>query len=103
MQCFKFKVAPSELEDLLRKHEDIADVAVIGVKHDRLGEAPRAYIVPKSDKLTHDSVHAHLEKKVAPHKKLNGGIEFISAVPKAASGKILRRHLLKDYLEKNPS
>jgi len=65
-----------------------------------LGEAPRAYIVPKNNSLAPESVHAHLNQKVAPYKKLHGGIEFISAVPKAASGKILRRQLLNDYLAK---
>jgi len=88
------------LEDLLRKHKDVADVAVIGVKHDRLGEAPRAYIVPKSDSLTADHLNKFVEQKVAAHKRLNGGIEFVTAIPKAASGKILRRQLLDDYLSK---
>ena len=40
-----FQVAPAELEDLLRLHDKVADVAVIGVPDERHGELPRAYIV----------------------------------------------------------
>lgn len=91
------QVAPSELEDVLRKHPDIADVAVVGVPNERNGEAPRAYIVPRNDKLTADEIHSFLKPQLAQHKQLNGGIEFIDTIPKAASGKILKRLLLADY------
>lgn len=40
-------MSPSELENILLKHPDVADVGVLGVPHDRMGEAPRAYIVAK--------------------------------------------------------
>ncbi|OXA48383.1 4-coumarate--CoA ligase-like 2 [Folsomia candida] len=42
------RVAPAELEDILRQHPDIADVAVIGIPHEKLGGAPRAYVMPKA-------------------------------------------------------
>lgn len=42
-----------------------------------------------------------METKVSPNKKLKGGVEFVQAIPKAASGKILRRELKKDYLSKH--
>ena len=41
------QVAPAELEGLLIAHEDIADAAVIGITHDRNGEAPKAYVVTR--------------------------------------------------------
>merc|ERR1711997_1435875 len=40
-----FQVPPAELEDLIRSHEDVLDVAVIGIQDERKGEVPRAYIV----------------------------------------------------------
>ena len=36
-----FQVAPAELEDLLRQHPKIQDVAVIGIPHEKYGEVPR--------------------------------------------------------------
>src|SRR5690348_9707373 len=54
-----FQVAPSELEDELRKHPDVADVAVIGVPNEEWGELPRAYIVPRSKSLTTDQVNGY--------------------------------------------
>lgn len=41
------QVAPSELEQTVMQHEGVADVAVVGVPHPTMGEAPRAFIVLK--------------------------------------------------------
>jgi len=96
------QVAPAELEDILRKHPGVADVAVIGVPDIRSGEAPRAYIVRKegSKPVTKTKLHTYMQRKVANYKLLRGGIEFVAAIPKAVSGKILRRELKADYLKK---
>jgi 4-coumarate--CoA ligase len=89
------------LEDILRTSKDIADVAVVGVRHERLGEAPRAFIVLKPNaKLTENQVHDFLERKIAPHKKLAGGVQFIDQIPKALSGKILRKEIVRLYIDK---
>ncbi|CAL8097190.1 unnamed protein product [Orchesella dallaii] len=94
------QVAPSELEDMLRTHPDVADVAVIGIPDERAGELPRAYIVRKNDALSENAVKDFIAEKVSEHKKLAGGVEFLTAIPKAASGKILRRELKALYLSK---
>ncbi len=88
-----FQVAPAELEALLLTHEDIADAAVIGV-HDADGnEVPMAYVVPQpSVRLTEDDVTAYVAERVAPYKKVRR-VAFVTSVPRAASGKILRREL----------
>jgi len=95
------QVAPAELEDILRQVPDVVDVAVIGIPHEVWGELPRAYIVRKSDSLTENNIHIFLHGKISKHKELKGGIEFVSIIPKAASGKILRRELKADYLAKH--
>ena len=87
------QVAPAELEALLQSHEKIADAAVIGVPDERLGEAPKAFVVKKDASLSEKEVEEFVGTKVARHKHLVGGVEFIEAVPKSASGKILRRLL----------
>jgi len=95
-------VAPSELEDILRDLPYVDDVAVIGIpSHEKgAGELPRAYIVRGDPKLTEDDVHKFLKPIVSSHKQLMGGIEFVKEIPKAPSGKILRRELKDEYCKK---
>lgn len=45
---FTLQVAPSELEEVILQHPKVKEVGVIGVPHDRFGEAPRAFIVASS-------------------------------------------------------
>ena len=94
------QVAPAELEALLQNHEKIADAAVIGVTNERLGEAPKAYVVKKDASLGEKEVEEYVAGRVAEHKWLAGGVEFIDAIPKTASGKILRR-VLRDLEAQN--
>eukprot|EP01101_Sappina_pedata_P013188 TRINITY_DN9469_c0_g1_i1.p1 TRINITY_DN9469_c0_g1~~TRINITY_DN9469_c0_g1_i1.p1 ORF type:complete len:538 (+),score=220.97 TRINITY_DN9469_c0_g1_i1:46-1659(+) len=92
-----FQVAPAELEAILLSHESIADAAVVPVKDDEAGELPKAFVVVKENHtVTAEEIVEFVGKQVAPHKKLRGGVEFIAQIPKASSGKILRRSLRKD-------
>ena len=101
---FSLKVPPAELEDLLRGNPEVADVAVIGIPHERFGEAPRAYIVKKPDSnLTEQDVVTFVAQNTASYKHLVGGVEFISAVPKSNSGKILRKELKAKYESESTS
>ena len=50
--------------------------------------------------MSKEEVHSYLEKKVAPYKKLRGGIEHVDEIPKSLSGKILRRVLKEQELSK---
>ena len=49
----------------------------------------------KSSKETADQIITYMDSKLAPHKRLRGGIQFMEAIPKSPSGKILRR-ILRD-------
>ena len=99
-----FQVAPAELEGKLMDSQLVNDVAVIGVQDEEMHtEIPRAYIVPSkkgADEKEAADIVDWIEKKVANHKRLRGGIVFVDEVPKSASGKILRR-LLKERSKKD--
>ncbi|GAA2835319.1 AMP-binding protein [Kribbella solani] len=87
-----YQVPPAELEAVLLTDDRIADAAVIGVDADG-NEVPKAFVVPMPGvALTAADVIAYVAARVAPYKKIRQ-VEFIDAVPKAASGKILRREL----------
>ncbi|OIW31188.1 acetyl-CoA synthetase-like protein [Coniochaeta ligniaria NRRL 30616] len=95
------QVAPAELEAHLLAHDAVDDCAVISVHDDRDGEAPKAFVVkaPSRAGQKDEGVAAEIIKHVQDHKAkykwLKGGVEFIDAIPKSPSGKILRR-LLRD-------
>ncbi|MFG3498093.1 4-coumarate--CoA ligase family protein [Streptomyces sp. NPDC047928] len=85
-----FQVAPAELEALLLTHPAVRDAAVIGVPDDDGNEIPKAYVV--ADELTEGDIIDFVAGQVAPYKKIRR-VEFIDAVPRATTGKILRREL----------
>ncbi|EHK17053.1 uncharacterized protein TRIVIDRAFT_80487 [Trichoderma virens Gv29-8] len=99
-----FQVPPAELEEKLIGREDIADVCVIGIwDKEQHTEIPRAYVVLRSgveeSEAKAKEITEWLNAKVAPSKKLRGGVRFIKEVPKSQAGKILRR-LLRDQVKK---
>ena len=57
-------------------------------------------MVPKGD-ISPEDVVDFVAERVAPYKKLRGGVEFVDKIPKSASGKILRRDLRKRELERS--
>ena len=95
-----WQVAPPELEAVLLSHPQIVDAAVIGIQFSRdESQLPRAYVVrrpgPDGDLLSEDEVKEFMKGKLAQYKRLDGGVRFVDAIPKSASGKILKR-LLRD-------
>ncbi|KAI1500621.1 hypothetical protein F5X99DRAFT_385410 [Biscogniauxia marginata] len=95
------QVAPAELEAHLLAHPSVHDCAVIPVPDEGAGEVPKAYVVKaasaaaRPDAEVAADIRKHVEDYKARYKWLKGGVEFIDAVPKSPSGKILRR-LLRD-------
>jgi 4-coumarate--CoA ligase len=99
-----FQVPPAELEGILIDHPKISDVAVLGIyNNEQATEVPRAYVVPaggiEASEQTENDIVDWLAARVANHKRLRGGVRFVDAIPKSASGKILRRVLKEEALK----
>ncbi|XXG43806.1 hypothetical protein AAC387_Pa01g3762 [Persea americana] len=88
-----FQVPPAELEALLISHPFIADAAVVPQKDEVNGEVPVAFVVRSKDfEITEESVKEFIAKQVVFYKRLHK-VCFVHAIPKSASGKILRKDL----------
>ncbi|CAH0016591.1 unnamed protein product [Clonostachys rhizophaga] len=90
-----FQVAPAELEGIIASHPAVLDAAVIGVPQNYT-EVPRAYVVlapPAKGKISEEDIMDFVKSKVMDYKRLRGGVRFVDAVPRSASGKILRKEL----------
>lgn len=86
------------MESHLLSHPAVADCCVISVPDRVAGELPKAFVV-KSPSAGNDdvaiikSIQKYVEDHKARYKWLKGGVEFIEAIPKSPSGKIMRRVL----------
>lgn len=95
-----FQVAPAELEEILRSHPDILDAAIVGVKHDKNGEAPRAFVIKQPEsQITEEDIKHFVSEKVVEYKQLEGGVQFLDVIPKNATGKIMRREIKLKYCQ----
>ncbi|MEE2899749.1 MAG: 4-coumarate--CoA ligase family protein [Gemmatimonadota bacterium] len=93
-----FQVPPAELEALLLTHPQIRDVAVVRSPDEEAGEVPKAFVVG-DESLTAEDVMSFVAERVSPQKKVRR-VEFVDQIPKAASGKILRRVLIDREIAK---
>jgi long-chain acyl-CoA synthetase len=86
-------VYPAEIENALTKHQAVAEAAVIGVPHERWGEAIYAFVVTKpGHKVTARELMIFLRDHIASF-KMPSQFCFVEQIPRNASGKILRRAL----------
>ena len=76
---------------MLLSHPSVADAAVIPRADDTAGQIPHAFVVLKGP-ATAEELMTFVAGRVASYKKIRR-LEFIDAIPKSASGKILRRVL----------
>ncbi|KAL3627161.1 TFIIH complex kinase subunit ccl1 [Castilleja foliolosa] len=88
-----FHVAPAELEALLIAHPCICDAAVVPMIDEASGEVPVAFVVrAKGSIISEYEIKQYISKQVVAYKRINR-VFFIDEIPKAPSGKILRKNL----------
>ncbi|WP_182523562.1 FadD3 family acyl-CoA ligase [Nocardioides dongkuii] len=88
-----FNVYPAEVEQALARLDGVADVAVVGVPDERLGEVGRAYVVPAAGaELTEAAVVAFARERLANFKAPRQ-VAFVDALPRNLSGKVLKNEL----------
>lgn len=90
-------IYPAEVESALFGHPDVADVAVIGVPDERWGEAVKAVVVKKPGAgVTAGELITWARDRIAGY-KLPKSVDFIEALPRNPTGKILKRELRLPY------
>ena len=88
-------VFPAEVEDLLAKHQNVAEAAVIGVDDEQFGQRLKAYVVKRgsvSEKELQDYVKSNLARYKVPRE-----VEFVDELPRNATGKVLKRELTEQH------
>ncbi len=91
-----FNAYPAEIEALLRNHEGVAAVAVVGVPDERMGEVGCAYVVPAQPGSDPDELGRSIlswSRGTMANYKVPRGIVLVDALPVNASGKVLKREL----------
>ncbi|MCG7913404.1 MAG: acyl--CoA ligase [Candidatus Thiodiazotropha weberae] len=87
------RISPKEIEEVIQELDCVMEVAVVGVPDEMLGEIIKAFIVPKGDQQTDKkAIQRHCKQNLAIY-KIPKSIEFISELPKTASGKIQKFQL----------
>ena len=89
-------IYPREIENALAEHPGIAEVAVIGVPDERWGEALLAVCVPRGDAPAEDDLVAFCRERIGAY-KVPRRYAFVEALPRNATGKVLKRELRAPY------
>jgi long-chain acyl-CoA synthetase len=94
-------VYPREVEELLYTRPEVQECAVIGLPDREYGERVTAFIIPKTGfEIDQGEMKAYLKKRLSPF-KIPKAFVTISDLPRSSAGKILKRELKQQVLEKS--
>jgi len=89
-------VYPAEVEDVLVRHPKIAELAIIGIPHPIWGESVHAVAVAKeAEQISLEEIEEFCKGRLAGYKRPRS-LELVRALPKTATGKVLRRQLKEE-------
>jgi len=86
-------IYPTEIENVLFEHPAVAQVAVIGVAHDRWGETPKAFVVSREGATPSEAELINFTRERLAHYKCPTSVSFVKAFPLSGSGKILKKEM----------
>lgn len=95
-----FNVFPSEVEEVVNAHPGVAESAAIGVPSDKSGETIKLFVVRRDSVLNIKDVESYCRENLTAY-KVPKQIEFVDDLPKSNVGKILRRELREQELNKS--
>lgn len=95
-------VYPAEVESVLAAHPAVVEAAVVGVPSDAWGETPLAFVVARGAEPEPAELIGWLRERLA-HFKCPTAVEYVPALPRNASGKVLKRELRAPYWSGQPS
>jgi fatty-acyl-CoA synthase len=73
---------------VLLRHPSVQEVAIVGLPHERWGEAPHAFVVLKKDAQASDEELREFARERLAHFKAPHGVMFVQELPKTATGKV---------------
>ena len=90
-------IYPKEIEEVLYKFDPVSECAIVGIPDKKYGEVVGAFIIPKEGAtITAADVRSYLREKIANY-KMPKVIEFVTAFPKTATGKIQKNKIAAAY------
>jgi acyl-CoA synthetase (AMP-forming)/AMP-acid ligase II len=87
-------IAPAEIEDVVVRHPQVTDCAVVGIRHETLGEVPCLFVVAREGGLDVASLTAHCRTHLSAY-KIPEAIHLVAEIPRTGSGKIMRYKLVE--------
>jgi long-chain acyl-CoA synthetase len=94
-----FNVYPNEIEDVVSSHPDVLECAAVGIPDVKSGEAVKVFAIISNSKLTASALKDYCKERLTGY-KVPKEFEFRDELPKTNVGKILRRELRDEYVDK---
>jgi len=96
-------VYPRDIEEIIIQHQDVTDVAVFGIPHERWGETPIAAVVLRSGSpATSAEIRDWVNDRVSARFQKVSEVLVLDAFPRSVAGKTLRRIIKQNYVEETP-
>ena len=90
-------ISPEEIENVIREHPGVEDVAVIGVPDETWGEEPRAVVIPKKGvKVTEEEIMEYCRQNLASFKRPRT-VVFVDELPRNPMGKLIKKDIREKY------